>query len=293
MFRVAIEKLVDAIGSHEATGRGDNLTQDVRYGIVWRKQTGDRGVDEGGNDRRSRGRVRDLDSNPWLATSPTDAPPVAEPSPNAPPATPATGPAAPQPGLPGPPASARLPRVALAPGVAARVWWLGAHGGAGESTLERLLEGSCAARHAWPVPPLGTHAAARPSVVLVARTHARGLRAAQAAAREWASGDVPVRLLGLVLIADAPGRLPRPLRDLSRLVAGGVPASWSVAWHEPWRLGEPATDADVPRDATALVRAIEDLTSPAPSSAPAAHADPAGHEQPPAVTPPEKGTARA
>lgn len=57
--------------------------------------------------------------------------------------------------------------------------------------------------------------------MLVARTNARGLRAAQLAATEWASGDVPVHLEGLVLLADAPGRLPKALKQFVRLVAGG------------------------------------------------------------------------
>lgn len=289
MFRIAIEELVDAIGSHEATAFGDNLTQDVRYGIVWRKGTGD----EGGNNRGSRGRARDAVPNPWLAGSGSEKPRDAEPpedSAASPPVSP-SGPAAPQPGLPGPPPDARLPRTALTPGATARVWWLGVHGGAGESTLEQLLDGSRAAGHAWPVPAPGTHAAARPSVVLVARTHAHGLRAAQAAARDWASGDVPVRLLGLLLIADAPGRLPRPLRDLSRLVAGGVPASWSVAWYEPWRLGTPVATAVKPGDAMAAISAIEDLTTPVPASP--AQADPVGSERSPAASPPTRGIARA
>jgi hypothetical protein len=30
------------------------------------------------------------------------------------------------------------------------LWWVGTHGGAGESTLEQLLEGSRAMGHAWP-----------------------------------------------------------------------------------------------------------------------------------------------
>ena len=289
MFRIAIEELVDAIGSHEATAFGDNLTQDVRYGIVWRKGTGD----EGGNNRGSRDRARDAAPNPWLANSGSEKPLDPEPpddNATSPPASP-SGPAAPQPGLPGPPPDARLPRTTLTPGATARVWWLGVHGGAGESTLEQLLDGSRAAGHAWPVPAPGTHAAARPSVVLVARTHAHGLRAAQAAARDWASGDVPVRLLGLLLIADAPGRLPRPLRDLSRLVAGGVPASWSVAWYEPWRLGTPVATAGKPGDAMAAISAIEDLTTPVPASP--AQADPVGNERSPAASPPTRGIARA
>jgi hypothetical protein len=31
------------------------------------------------------------------------------------------------------------------------VWWLGVHGGAGESTLARLFKGTRAAEHRWPV----------------------------------------------------------------------------------------------------------------------------------------------
>ncbi|MDP9026949.1 MAG: hypothetical protein M3N46_05250 [Actinomycetota bacterium] len=64
-----------------------------------------------------------------------------------------------------------------------------------------------------------------------------GLRAAQDALREWASGAVPVNLLGLVVIMDAPGKLPRPLRDMQRLVSGGAPKTWTLPYLESARLG--------------------------------------------------------
>src|SRR5450755_5063895 len=116
----------------------------------------------------------------------------------------------------------RLRRRLLADDEQAGVWWLGAHGGAGETTLEELFTGSRAADHCWPL----TDANVAPArVVLVARTHAHGLRAAQSAVREWAAGDPEVLLLGLALIADAPGRLPHELRQLADLVAGGVVAA--------------------------------------------------------------------
>ncbi|MPV36101.1 DUF6668 family protein [Georgenia subflava] len=161
-----------------------------------------------------------------------------------------TGPAMPQRGVPS-------PEHALAVRVRprrAQPWWLGAHGGAGESTLAALVGGSAAADHAWPVPP-GTDAPH--DVVLVARTSLTGLRAAQVAATQWAAGDVPgVQLLGLVLMADAPGRTPTPLRDFARLVAGGVPRTWSVPWVPSWRLtGEPTTAP------AALDRLRRDLSS--------------------------------
>jgi hypothetical protein len=153
--------------------------------------------------------------------------------------------------LPGP--LDRLARRLLDDGEQAAVWWLGAHGGAGESTLEELFSGSRAADHSWPL----TAANVAPArVVLVARTHAHGLRAAQSAIREWAAGDAHVLLLGLVLIADAPGRLPHGLRQLADLIAGGVPAVWSIPWIEAWRVGEPPAPHNAPK---VVRRLLEDL----------------------------------
>ncbi|MGI8412371.1 MAG: DUF6668 family protein [Solirubrobacteraceae bacterium] len=130
------------------------------------------------------------------------------------------------------------------------VWWLGVHGGAGESTLEELFNGSRAAGHAWPRVP---HAPGVPDVVLVARTSTRGLWAAQSAMREWAATQLPVSLLGLVLIADTPGRLPRALRELAGLIGGGVPQVWSLPWVEAWRTGEPPRAANSPREVHRLL----------------------------------------
>ncbi len=147
----------------------------------------------------------------------------------------------------------RLPRRLLRDDEQAGVWWLGAHGGAGETTLEELFSGSRAADHTWPLTD-----AERPDarVVLVARTHAHGLTAAQSAIRQWAAGDAQVLLLGLVLIADAPGRLPHTLRQLADLVAGGVPAVWSLPWIEAWRVGEPPAAHNAPK---VVRRLLEDL----------------------------------
>lgn len=152
---------------------------------------------------------------------------------------------APQPGV-APPAR-RLARRER--GERPAVWWLGTHGGAGESTLQRLMPGSLAAGHAWPVG--GT----RP-VLLVARTHRHGLATLGAAAREWASATAPCRVLGAVVIADAPGRLPRELAEQVDLLEGVVPALWCVPWCEPWRTA-PATAASAPRGVRKL---LEDLT---------------------------------
>lgn len=179
-----------------------------------------------------------------------DGPPV-----DGEPAAPA--PLTPQPGSAAPVASNRLRRRRLLPGMAARVWWVGVHGGAGETTLATLLPESRATSHVWPLPVVDDGPA--PNVVLVARTHASGLKAAQEALRDWAAGDLPVKLLGLVLIADAPGRLPKPLRDLAQLVAGGAPAVWRIPWHEPWRRGEPVEPVEAPAAIRSLLEELEEL----------------------------------
>jgi hypothetical protein len=111
------------------------------------------------------------------------------------------------------------------------------------------VSGSQAAGHSWPVTADGSIN----RVVLVARTNASGLAAAQRAATEWAAGTVPgVLLLGLVLVADTPGRLPKPLRDLRQVISGGVPVVWDVPWVEAWRLGELVTLDSAPKEVRAL-----------------------------------------
>lgn len=207
--------------------------------------------------------------NPWLAaTQEASAEAVTSFTPQSvlsvDDAPPVTGPARPQQGVDELDAVDRLPR--RTPAVPALAWWLGAHGGAGESTLAEYLPGSRAADHAWPT-------SADPSspapVVLVCRSHARGLRAAQRALTDWASGAVPgVELLGLVVVADAPQRLPKPLRDLSRLVAGGAPRVWHLPWIEAARYAPAEATTSPPAPARALVRSISRLceTTGAPAS---------------------------
>lgn len=166
--------------------------------------------------------------------------------------TPPTGPTGPQPGVPEPAELLPVREVWVAPSV----WVLGVHGGAGESTVASLVPSWEAAGHAWPRPV--EHSSA--PVLLVARTHMRGLMAARAAATQWAAGIVPqAEVLGLVLIADAPGRLPRALRDLAQIVSGGVPRAWTVPWIESWRLGESPTLSAAPRAAHRMVDEVHGI----------------------------------
>jgi len=65
---------------------------------------------------------------------------------------------------------------------------------------------------------------------------------------------------GLVLIADAPGRLPHGLRQLADLIAGGVPAVWSLPWIEAWRVGEPPAPHNAPKVVRQLLEDLRAMT---------------------------------
>ena len=65
-------------------------------------------------------------------------------------------------------------------------------------------------------------------------------------------------LLGLVLIADAPGRLPKELRPLVGLVASATPRIWELPWQPQWRLGQPTLQ----RASRELQQLVHDLNRP-------------------------------
>ncbi|MDQ0987055.1 hypothetical protein QFZ71_004338 [Streptomyces sp. V2I9] len=112
--------------------------------------------------------------------------------------------------------------------------WVGAHGGAGASTLARVLGGTdlgCA----WPDPARGEPA----RVMLVARTHADGMRAASRALNALREGRHPagMELVALVLVADAPGRLPLVLANRVRILRSAAPVR-RIPWIAAWRMGK-------------------------------------------------------
>jgi hypothetical protein len=160
-------------------------------------------------------------------------------------------------GVQRPPAELRLP---FRPVEDARLYVVAAHGGAGASTIAALVGGYDVGT-AWP----GTFTPV--PTVLCARTSALALTAARNAIKDWAAGGVPtIDLLGLVLIADAPGRLPRELRRLVDRIKGAPPQLWPVPWHTPWRLGGDPDPDTAPRPARRLVRDLLYL-APDPRSA--------------------------
>jgi hypothetical protein len=99
-------------------------------------------------------------------------------------------------------------------------------------------------------------------VVAVCRTSAASLEKARRFGAGWNEGRLGESALwGLVVMADAPGTLPKVLRDLAKLVLGGFPRVWRVPWVEAWRRGAapgdraPAEVRRLSRDLQALAEA--------------------------------------
>ncbi|MFF0463538.1 DUF6668 family protein [Streptomyces mexicanus] len=110
--------------------------------------------------------------------------------------------------------------------------WVAAHGGAGTTTLAAVYGGHDCGRD-WPGPD------DPPSVLLVARTHAAGLDAVGRALEVFRRGAAPAGLCldGVVLVADAPGRLPRQLAQRVRAIES-VADVHRVPWVPAWRVGD-------------------------------------------------------
>lgn len=129
------------------------------------------------------------------------------------------------------------------------LWIVGAHGGAGTSTWAHILEvgdaGTAWPRHVNPSRSL--------SIVVCCRSTAAGLRAAQDVAIEWATGALPGQLVGLVVGADAPGRLPRELREQLQITSGAFPRYTFVPWQAQWRF---ARESDVNADHSRRINKI-------------------------------------
>lgn len=119
-----------------------------------------------------------------------------------------------------------------------RLHVVGAHGGAGTTTVTRLLGPEVAVDAGRLIP---SSPWLSPNVLLVARTNGAGLEAVQTVAREWAAGHLDdIRLLGVVLVADGP-KLTKHLRQEALRVARMTPRCWKISWQEDWR--ESATPA--------------------------------------------------
>lgn len=138
-----------------------------------------------------------------------------------------------------------------------RTQLVGLHGGAGTSTLVRLLGSDLVLDAGTKVPMGGT-----PRVLFVARTHAAGLAAVQEAAQVWAAQRLSdVDVLGLVLVDDGP-RIGKEQLAACRQVMRILPRTWRIGWVEPWRTQTEPDPASAPRRTRATLRELRTIAAP-------------------------------
>ncbi|MGP6175499.1 DUF6668 family protein [Corynebacterium sp. A21] len=105
------------------------------------------------------------------------------------------------------------------------MWLVGAHGGAGTTTLATSWAPAAEAMMTWP------SAEKFPYVALVCRSHLTGLESAHELALQAKAGLAGnCRLLGVVVVADAPGKLPKKLRQKIDVVRSTVSHLWQIPW---------------------------------------------------------------
>ncbi|WP_169814529.1 hypothetical protein [Nocardia pseudovaccinii] len=106
---------------------------------------------------------------------------------------------------------------------------LGAHGGAGTSTLARWWAPAADTGLAWPASPRTTQ-----DVIVAARLCMPGLTAAAERLREWHAGLAPdgVDVIGLVLTAARPGKVPSAVARYHGVVAELVAHVYQIGWHD-------------------------------------------------------------
>ncbi|MFD5406949.1 hypothetical protein [Streptomyces griseorubiginosus] len=130
------------------------------------------------------------------------------------------------------------------------VGYVKAHGGSGATSLVEAL-GGVDVGDRWPEPARGEPY----RIVLVGRTSASGLRSVSRALGALKDGNAPkgLELLAVVLVADAPGRLPIGLLRRIRVLRS-VAHVHRVPWIPAWRTDSPMKY--VPRQLVTLSRLV-------------------------------------
>jgi hypothetical protein len=116
--------------------------------------------------------------------------------------------------------------------------------------VARLLAAADLGR-SWPEPGDG-----HPSqVLLVARTHVCGLMSASRALAGYCATDHPAGpyLAGIVLIADAQGKLPKALKRRIAILASATTV-FRLPWVPAWRLSESTYDDRLAQDLRAFAQ---------------------------------------
>lgn len=105
------------------------------------------------------------------------------------------------------------------------VWLVGAHGGAGTTTLATSWAPAAEAGRVWPA------ADKYPYVVIVCRSHLAGLERAHELALQAKGGLAgDCQLLGVAVVADAPVKLPKTLRQKIEVIGAAVSHLWEIPW---------------------------------------------------------------
>ncbi len=124
---------------------------------------------------------------------------------------------------------------------------VGLHGGAGVTTVARLLQARESDKRAgirWVEAPGVGQLPTAGRVLLVARDSGVGLERAQHAAREWAARqiDPAVDIMGLLLVASGP-KIDGALGAQAKRVTRMWPRTWRVVWLPEWHVtASPAVD---------------------------------------------------
>ncbi|MEE2061822.1 DUF6668 family protein [Rhodococcus artemisiae] len=124
-------------------------------------------------------------------------------------------------------------------GRAPAFWMVGAHGGSGASSLARAWAPAGDALRTWPA------ADRYPLAVIVARTHITGLLAAHDLVLQATAHRIGgCAFLGVVTVADTPGKLPSTLRRKHSLLATAVHTAggrmWQIPYLDAYRVVDPA-----------------------------------------------------
>jgi hypothetical protein len=131
--------------------------------------------------------------------------------------------------------------------------WRGAHSGAGVTTLARELGGA----------DLGLSSMTGLPTLVVCRSSADGLIGAQRLASSELAGAPTWTCLGLVVVADGPGSLAKPLAELAALILGGYPDHWPIPWMESWRTHPSSPGSTVAHRPNRLARLLRSSIHPA------------------------------
>lgn len=110
------------------------------------------------------------------------------------------------------------------------VWLVGAHGGAGVTSLAHAIAPFGDAGRQWPAHD------EHPWTIIVARTTRDGIEVAHDAALQAQAGNCgDCRVLGVVLVADAPGKTPKAVEQRITVLERVVPTIWRVDYQPAWR----------------------------------------------------------